>query len=131
MEGVFYTTKYLVTVNGKEYEFDGREISYAKRLPSEFSVNFTKEKLKNAIDNGFLYLQLYKSVFQGTPIRTYLTPYSRVLIGGIDITDVEDIEIKFTFKKIKCGYTINELKDKLTAEEYIDMVQVEGLNDKE
>ena len=94
-------------------------------------MHFTKEKLENAINNRLLHLQLYKSVFQGTPLRTYLKPYSKFLIGGINITDTDDIEIKFTFKKIKCGYTISELKDKLSAEEYIDMVQIERLNGEE
>jgi len=131
MKGVFYTTKYLVTVNGEEYEFDGREISYGERLPADFAFHFTKEKLRNAIDNGVLYLQMYTMQYQDTPIQTYLKPYSKLLIDGLDITDTDDIEIKFTFRKIRCGCTINELKDKLTAEEYIDMVQVEGLNDKE
>ena len=131
MKGVFYTTRYLVTVNKEQYEFDGREISYGERLPADFTFHFTKEKLRNAIDNGVLHLQMYTMQFQGTPIRTYIKPCSRLLVGGLDITDVDDIEIKFTFRKIKCSYTINELKDKLTAEEYIDMMQAERLNDKE
>ena len=137
MKGTFYTTKYLITVNNEQYEYNGEEISYGKRLPSEFIKQFTKEELKNAINNGLLHLKMYDTYvtpFQGDIDikRTYLNPYSsRFLIGGIDITDSENIEIKFVFKKIKCNYTIDELKNKLTAEEYIDMIQIEGLNNME
>lgn len=130
MKGIFYTTKYIITVNDKEYEFKGEEIGYAaKRVPSDFVHSFTIDELKRTISDNKLQLQIYNTQYQGATMRTYIhQKSSKFFIDGIDITNTESIEIKFVFRQIKCRYTINELQDKLIAEDYINMMQTERLS---
>ena len=130
MKGVFFTVSYLITADGEEYRLDSDRIRYGRHLPSDFTRECTKEELKDAIRNGVLPLLIYHG-FRGQKngAGEYLRGSLESAPKGIDITDVKSIEIKFTYKKVICVYTINELKDKLMAEEYIDMVQTENLNE--
>ena len=131
MNGVFYTKKFYISIDNREwYRYKDYEIRYTKKdwinnTEEEFSI--TKDKLIEKVMNKELPFTIYIQWQDSSKQYLLLEEKPKFFVGGIDVDSIKKIKIKVEIKKVWCQYSVEELRTKLPAEEYIDMIKKEGI----
>ena len=131
MKGTFYTVIYYISIDGDEYkEYQRYEIRYGKWFKNyEKEITLSREDFVRNIESKCLPFTLYYQQYQNQSKEQYvlLTKSPKFLVGGIKVNNIDEVKIKVVARKIWCEYSVEELRAKLPAEEYIEMIKNEGI----